>query len=61
MKKEYLQPAICVLKISTVSVLAVSGNFEEAETIDTGLHDDPISGDDAWSKAFGGVAWDDEQ
>lgn len=52
MKKRYLQPEVVVLDISATTPLTLSGNLEEGETTEVGVHDDEINGDDAYVKFF---------
>jgi len=61
MKKTYLQPLAVVLRISTASMIAVSGNFTEGDTKNEDIHDETIDGGDAWSRRKGRSIWDDNE
>ena len=48
MKKNYMKPEMEVVQLGAISILTVSGNFTEAETINADVYPDEISGDNAW-------------
>jgi hypothetical protein len=61
MKKTYLQPKMVVHTVCTTNIIALSGNFKEGKTINVGVNDGEIDGDEAWVKPFAGTEefWDD--
>ena len=61
MKRTYLQPLAEVLDISTDSMIAVSGNFTEGETITETIHDGTIDGGDAWSRHTHHDLWENDE
>ena len=59
MKKLYNKPHVTVVTLCHSRIIAISGNFEEGETMTQGIYtNDVIDGNQAWVK--GKNVWDDE-